>query len=201
MEQRTEEWFKARLGRVTASRIADVCAKTKTGPSASRASYMAQLIAEALTGNPPEPFTNAAIEWGVEHEAEARDAYSAKTGELVEEVGFIQHPTLQAGASPDGYVNEGLIEIKCPNTQTHLDYIYDGKPPTKYVQQMQFQMACTGRPWCDFVSYDPRLPENLRLLIIRVPRDDRMIADMESAVTEFINEMNAKLEKLKEIKL
>lgn len=201
MEQRTEEWFKARLGRVTASRIADVCAKTKTGPSASRASYMAQLIAETLTGNPPEPFTNAAIEWGVEHEAEARDAYSAKTGELVEEVGFIQHPTLQAGASPDGYVNEGLIEIKCPNTQTHLDYIYDGKPPTKYVQQMQFQMACTGRPWCDFVSYDPRLPENLRLLIIRVPRDDKMIADMESAVTEFINEMNAKLEKLKEIKL
>lgn len=201
MEQRTEEWFKARLGRVTASRIADICAKTKTGYGASRASYMAQLIAEALTGRPPEPFTNAAIEWGIEHEDEARNAYSAKTGELVEEVGFIQHPFLQAGASPDGYVNEGLIEIKCPNTQTHLDYIYDGKPPTKYVQQMQFQMACTGRPWCDFVSYDPRLPDNLRLLIVRVPRDNGMIAEMEATVSEFILEMNAKIEKLKETKL
>lgn len=201
MEQRTEEWFKARLGRVTASRIADVCARTKTGYGATRASYMAQLIAETLTGQPPEPFTNAAMEWGIAHEAEARDAYSAKTGELVEETGFVPHPTLHAGASPDGLVGEGLVEIKCPNTQTHLDYIYDGKPPTKYIQQMQFQMACTGRSFCHFVSYDPRLPENLRLLIIRVPRDDQMIAEMERAVAEFLSEMNAKIEKLKELKL
>lgn len=201
MEQRSPEWFAARLGRVTASRIADVCAKTKTGYSASRASYMAQLIAETLTGQPQESFTNAAMEWGVAHEAEARDAYSAKTGELVEEVGFVQHPHLHAGASPDGLVGEGLIEIKCPNTQTHLDYIYDGKPPTKYIQQMQFQMACTGRPWCDFVSWDLRLPENLRLFIVRVPRDNGMIAEMEGAVREFLLEMDGKIQKLKEMKL
>jgi putative phage-type endonuclease len=202
MDQRTPEWFAARLGRVTASRIADVCAKTKVGYGASRSAYLNQLVAEILSGQPQESFTNAAMQWGIDHEAEARDAYSARTGEIVTEVGFVPHQTLQAGASPDGLIGDtGLVEIKCPNTQTHLEYVESRKPPMKYLQQMQFQMACTGRQWCDFVSYDPRLPDNLKLLIVRIQRDDGMIAEIEGIVSEFMMEVNAKVEKLKELKL
>ena len=201
MEQRTDEWFAARCGKVTASRIADVCAKTKTGYGASRASYMAQLVAEQLTGKPTEGYTNAAMQWGTEQEPAARNAYSARVGELVEECGFVPHATLNAGASPDGLVGEGLVEIKCPNTLTHLDTIYDQQIPSKYGLQMQFQMACTNRPWCDFASFDPRLPENLQLYIKRVPRDETTIAMIEKEVAQFIAELDAKVKHLKEIQL
>lgn len=202
MDQRSPEWFEARLGRVTSSRIADVCAKTKVGYGASRSAYLNQLVAEILSGRPQESFTNAAMQWGIDHEAEARDAYSARTGEIVTEVGFVPHQTLQAGASPDGLVGDtGLVEIKCPNTQTHLEYVESRKPPMKYLQQMQFQMACTGRHFVDWVSYDPRLPDNLKLLIVRIPRDDGMIAEIEGIVSEFMMEVTAKVEKLKELKL
>lgn len=202
MEQRTEEWFAARCGKVTASRVADVIAKTKTGYSASRANYLADLVVERLTGKPAATFSNAAMEWGVEQEPAARAAYSAKTGILVEEVGFIDHPTVaMSGASPDGFAEEGLVEIKCPNTATHLEYILDGKPPQKYITQMQWQMACTGRPWCDFVSYDPRLPERLQLLVVRVPRDDEYIAMLETEVTKFLAELDDKLNQLEKVTL
>jgi putative phage-type endonuclease len=197
-----EAWLQARLGKVTASRVADVVAKTKTGYGASRDNYMAQLICERLTGKPTEGFSNAVMEWGTEQEPHARAAYSAKTGELVEEVGFIPHHDIPgSGASPDGFVGEGLIEIKCPNTATHLEYVLSGKPPEKYVTQMQWQMAVTGAPWCDFVSYDPRLPEHLQLLIVRVPRDDKRIAELEAEVRKFLAELEEKLAKLKEISL
>jgi putative phage-type endonuclease len=202
MEQRTDEWFAARLGKVTASRVADVVAKTKTGYSASRENYMADLIVERLTGQKESSFSNAAMEWGIEQEPNARAAYSARTGELVEEVGFIDHPAITgAGASPDGLVGEGCVEFKCPNTSTMLEYILDGKPPQKYVTQMQWQMACTRRPWCDFVSYDPRLPEHLQLLIVRVPRDDKRIAELETEVRKFLIELDDKVTKLQELKL
>jgi putative phage-type endonuclease len=202
MEQRTEEWFAARCGKVTASRVADVIAKTKTGYSASRANYLADLVVERLTGKPAASFSNAAMEWGTEQEPHARAAYSAKTGILVEEVGFIDHPTVSlSGASPDGYAEEGLVEIKCPNTATHLDQILDGKPPQKYITQMQWQMACTGRPWCDFVSYDPRLPERLQLLVVRVPRDDEYIAMLETEVTKFLSELDVKINELEKVQL
>jgi len=201
MEQRTDEWFTARLGKVTASRVADVVAKTKTGYSASRENYMADLIVERLTGQKASSFSNAAMDWGVEQEPNARAAYSARTGELVEEVGFIDHPTIpMSGASPDGLVGEGCVEYKAPNTATHLDYLLAGKPPEKYVTQMQWQMACTQRPWADFVSYDPRLPEHLQLLIVRVPRDDKRIAELETEVRKFLIELDDKLAKLKELK-
>ena len=201
MEQRTEEWFAARLGKVTASRVADVVAKTKSGYSASRENYMAQLICERLTGKPTEGFSNAAMEWGTQTEPQARAAYSAKTGELVEEVGFIDHPAITgSGASPDGLVGEGCVEFKCPNTATHLEYLLVGKPPEKYVTQMQWQMACTGAAWCDFVSYDPRLPEHLQMLIVRVPRDDKRIAELEGEVRKFLAELDDKLAKLRELK-
>ena len=202
MEQRTDEWHQARLGKVTASRVADVIAKTAKGYGASRENYMAQLICERLTGKPTEGFSSAAMEWGTQTEPQARAAYSARTGELVSEVGFMQHPSIEgAGASPDGIVGEGLIEIKCPNTATHLEYVLAGKPPEKYVTQMLWQMACTGAAWCDFASYDPRLPEHLQLLIVRVPRNEFRIAELEDEVRKFLAELDEKVAKLKEIKL
>lgn len=201
MEQRTE-WFAARCGKVTASRVADVIAKTKSGYGAGRANYMADLVVERLTGQKAQGFSNAAMEWGTEQEPNARAAYSAKTGILVEEVGFIDHPTVaMSGASPDGFAEEGLVEIKCPNTATHLEYILDGKSPQKYVTQMQWQMACTNRPWCDFVSFDPRLPERLQLLVVRVPRDDEYIAMLETEVTKFLAELDEKLNQLEKVTL
>jgi putative phage-type endonuclease len=201
MQQRTTEWRQARLAKVSASRVADVIAKTKTGYGASRANLMADLIVERLTGQPASTFSNAAMEWGTEQEPHARAAYSARTGELVEEVGFIQHPRLEhAGASPDGLVNdEGLVEFKCPATSTHLDTLLAGEVPTKHIPQIQFQMACTGRKWCDFVSYDPRLPEHLRMFVKRVERDDKYITTLEGEVKTFLAELNEKLEKLQEL--
>jgi putative phage-type endonuclease len=202
MEQRTDEWFAARIGKVTASRVADVIAKTKSGYGAGRANYLADLVVERLTGQKEQGFSNAAMEWGTEQEPHARAAYSAKTGILVEEVGFIDHPTVaMSGASPDGFAEEGLIEVKCPNTSTMLECILDGKPPQKYVTQMQWQMACTGRPWCDFVSFDPRLPERLQLLVVRVLRDDDYIAMLETEVKKFLAELDDKLNKLEKVSL
>ena len=202
MEQRTDEWFAARIGKVTASRVADVIAKTKSGYGAGRANYLADLVVERLTGQKAQGFSNAAMEWGTQTEPQARAAYSAKTGILVEEVGFIDHPTVaMSGASPDGFAEEGLIEVKCPNTSTMLEYILDGKPPQKYVTQMQWQMACTGRPWCDFVSFDPRLPERLQLLVVRVPRDDDYIAMLEAEVKKFLAELDDNLNKLEKVSL
>jgi putative phage-type endonuclease len=202
MEQRTDDWFQARLGKVTASRVADVVAKTKSGYSASRDNYMADLIVERLTGQKASSFSNAAMEWGTEQEPNARAAYSARTGELVEEVGFIDHPTIAlSGASPDGLVSEGIVEFKCANTATHLEYLLAGKPPEKYVTQMQWQMACTGRPWCDFVSYDPRLPEHLQMLTVRIPRNEVRIIELEDEVRKFLAELDDKVKKLQELKL
>jgi len=202
MEQRTDDWFAARLGKVTASRVADVIAKTKTGYGAGRANYAADLVVERLTNQKASSFTNAAMEWGTEQEPNAKAAYAAKTGILVEDVGFIDHPTVaMSGASPDGFAEDGLVEIKCPNTATHLEYIFDGKPPQKYITQMQWQMACAGKPWCDFVSYDPRLPERLQLLVVRVPRDDDYIKMLEQEVTTFLQELDDKLNKLEKVTL
>ena len=201
MEQRTTEWHTARLGKVTASRVADVIAKTKTGYGASRANLMADLIVERLTGQPASTFSNAHMEWGTEQEPHARAAYSARTGELVEEVGFVDHPSVaNSGASPDGLVgDEGLVEFKCPATSTHLDTLLAGEVPSKYIAQMQWQMACTGRKWCDFCSYDPRLPEHLRMFVKRVPRDDEYIKTLETEVAKFLAELDEKLKQLENL--
>ena len=202
MEQRTDEWFAARIGKVTASRVADVIAKTKSGQSASRANYAADLVVERLTGQKASSFSNAAMEWGTQTEPQAKAAYAAKTGILVEDVGFIDHPTIaMSGASPDGFAEDGLIEVKCPNTATHLEYVLAELPPLKYFTQMQWQMACTNRPWCDFVSFDPRLPERLQLLVVRVPRDDDYIKMLEQEVTIFLRELDDKFNKLQKVTL
>lgn len=198
IEQGTPEWFAQRLGRVTASRIADIMAKTKTGVSASRGNYLAQLVAERLTGQAAESFKNGAMQHGTETEPQARMVYEAETGQIVTEVAMIQHPTIEmSGASPDGLVGvDGLVEIKCPNTSTHIASLLSDKVPSGYIPQMQWQMACTGRQWCDFVSYDPRLPEDMQLLIRRVPRDDTLIAEYEVEVVKFLNEVQETVDKL-----
>lgn len=195
MEQGSDAWHAVRCGRVTASRVADVIARTKTGWGASRANYMAELICERLTGASAEKFTNAAMQWGTEKEPEARAAYEFQFNCDVEQVGFVHHPSIaMSGASPDGLVGtDGMIEIKAPNTSTHLDTLLGQKVPEKYVTQCQFQMACTGRKWVDFVSYDPRLPQHMQMFVKRIERDDKAIAEMEQMVRDFLGELDAKI--------
>jgi putative phage-type endonuclease len=197
--QGSPEWHKIRCGKVTASRIADLCAKTKSGYGASRANYMAQLVAERLTGVVSESYTNAAMQWGIDTEAEARVNYEFMTNATVEETGFVLHPTVgHAGASPDGLVGDyGLVEIKCPTTSTHIETLLGATVPGKYVLQIQWQLACSGRAWCDFVSYDPRLPESMRLFISRVERDDKRIAELETEVVDFLNELRLTVHRLR----
>lgn len=201
MEQRTDEWFAARLGKVTASRIADVCARTKTGWGASRKNYLAELVAERLTGARADGFVSAAMQWGTEMEPEARAAYEFYRDATVASAGFIPHPTIaDSGASPDGLVGkDGLVEVKCPGTSTHIDTLLGATVPEKYILQMQWQMACTGRQWCDFVSYDPRLPESMRMFCDRVHRDDDQIVTLESVVIEFLAELQRTVDHLQRI--
>jgi len=191
--QGSPEWHALRIGKVTASRVADVLSKAKTGESASRRNLRTELIVERLTGKKTEGFTNAAMEWGVETEPLARAAYEVATGNLVDQVAFVDHPTIKwFGCSPDGLVgDDGLVEIKCPQSTTHLEYLEADQPPKKYIPQMMAQMACTGRKWCDFVSFDPRLPDGLQLFIVRVNADDKYILAMENEVTEFLAEVEA----------
>jgi putative phage-type endonuclease len=202
IEQRSDEWFAARIGKVTASRVADVLAKTKTGYSTTRDNYMAQLVCERLTGQKSESFTNAAMQHGTETEPLARISYEVAQNVLVDEVGFVPHPSIiMAGASPDGLVgDDGLLEIKCPNTATHIETLLSQTVPGKYNTQMQFQMACTGRQWCDFVSFDNRLPVELQLFVKRVPRDNMYIRLMEEEIVKFLNELDIKIAQLMEIK-
>lgn len=197
--QNSPEWFAARLGKVTASRVADVIAKTKTGWGAGRANYQAELIAERLTGVTATSYTNAAMQWGVDHEPEARAAYEFRTDSEVTLIGFADHPTIgMTGASPDGLVgDDGLVELKCPNTATHIDTLLSSFIPAKYVTQMMWQIACTKRNWCDFVSYDPRLPEAMRLFRHRIVRDDALIASLENDVIAFLAETDKKVAELR----
>ena len=199
MIQGTEEWLAARLGKVTASRMDDVMARTKTGYGASRANYMAQLIVERLTGKVAESYTNAAMAWGTETEPAARAAYEFVTELEVIETGFVLHPTVpESGASPDGLVGvDGLVEIKCPNSATHIETLLTKTIPGKYQKQMLWQMVCTGRIWCDYVSFDPRMPEHLRLFVQRMAYDVEKVKSMESEALVFLAEMHAKLDKLK----
>jgi len=203
IEQRSDAWFQARLGKVTASRVADVIAKTKSGYSASRDNYMAQLICERLTGQQGESFTNAAMTWGTETEPLARSAFEAYADVMVEEVGFVPHPLIEmSGASPDGLVGlVGMLEIKCPNTATHIDTLLSQVVPGKYITQMQWQMRCCERQWCEFVSFDPRLPQELQLFVKRVEFDPEYVAMLEKEVIQFLAELDDKMNKLTNLKV
>jgi len=205
VEQGSPEWFAARMGNVSASRVADIIAKTKSGYSASRENYLTELVLERF-GVKEESFTNAAMEWGTQQEPFARVAYEIKNDVLVQQVGYVVHNDIdRAGASPDGLVlDDGLLEIKCPNTKTHFEYLLNGKPPQKYITQMAWQMACTNRDYCDFVSFDPRAPEGLQYFEYRYFRDNDYIAMLESEVEDFLKEvetrfnlLNKKLEEMK----
>lgn len=199
--QGSPEWLALRVGKVTASRVADLMAKTKTGWGASRANYMAELIVERLTGLAAPSFMNDAMRWGTDTEPHARAAYAEKMGCEVFEVGFVDHPEIaMSGASPDGFVgDDGLIEIKCPQSATHLDTLLSGAVPAKYLCQMQWQMACTGREWCDFASFDPRMPPAMRLFVARVPRDVSHILELEHEVSGFLRELDGKVSRLREL--
>lgn len=198
IEQGSPEWKALRLGKLTASRMADVLATTKTGMSASRKNYLAQLVAERLTGEIGECFTNGAMAWGNEHEPLARAEYEIMKDTFVEQVPFVDHPHIDmCGASPDGLAgDEGLVEIKCPNTATHIDYLLSKKPPAKYIPQMALQLACTGRKWCDFVSYDPRMPEKHRLFVVRFIPDTDYLQKIEAEAELFLNEVDTTVKQL-----
>jgi putative phage-type endonuclease len=202
MEQRSEEWFAARCGKVTASRVADIIARTKTGPSASRENYLAQLVCERMTGKPAESYSNAAMAWGTEQEPFARAAYESVKDVLVEEVGFVPHPSFsEAGASPDGLVGEfGLVEIKCPNTATHIQTLLEQKVPEKYITQMQWQMACTQRHWCDYVSFDPLMAEGLQLFIKRIEFDPVFVGKLDKEIINFLLDLEDKITQLNKLK-
>jgi len=191
-EQGTDAWLSERAGKVTASRIADVMAKTKSGYGASRETYMGDLAAEMLTGVPKQGFTNAAMQWGTETEPQARAMYEFQTGRTVVETGFVPHPTIEGtGASPDGLVDDsGLVEIKCPNTVTHIKTLRGAAIDRKYILQMHWQMICTGREWCDFASFDPRLPDEMQLHVERVHLDAELAEEITAEVTVFLNELN-----------
>jgi putative phage-type endonuclease len=194
VEQGTPEWHELRRGKVTASRVADILAKTKTGPSASRQNYLIELALQIVTKTIQPSYTNDAMAWGTATEPQARVAYEVATNNFVDQVAFIDHPSIEGfGCSPDGIVGEGLIEIKCPSSSTHWEYFKSKEPPKKYFIQMQAQMAVTGAKWCDFVSFDPRMPERSQLLIVHVPRDAEFILYMETEIKQFLKEVQTEV--------
>lgn len=202
IEQGTEQWHAMRLGKATASRIADIIAKGRSGAEAkSRLNYRAELVVERLTQTPTEGFTSGPMQWGTDNEPLARVAYEFRHNVEVVQAAFIDHPSIEmTGASPDGLVgDDGLVEIKCPNTATHIATLRGGKIDARYQTQMQWQMACTGRAWCDFVSYDPRMPEALQMHVQRVQRDQDRIDELEAAVSAFLSEVDEEMKALSQL--
>jgi len=200
-DQRTEDWYAARLGKATASRFKDVIAALKSGaPAQAQRDYLTELVVERLTQQPIQRYTTAAMTWGTEQEPAARAAYERATGRIVEETGFVCHDTLMAGCSPDGLVDwDGLIEIKCPwSTAVHIETLLNGMP-TDHTPQVQGQMWITGREWCDFVSFDPRMPEALQLHVQRIQRDPSFIADLEARITSFLQQVGTQVEALRRL--
>lgn len=201
VEQGSDLWKQLRLGHVTASNIAEIMSKGKGNAEAiGRYKYKVRLVAERLTGVGAESFTNAAMEWGSEQEQFAAIEYEAAKGVFVEKTGFWPDPEIKwLGVSPDRLVgDDGLVEFKCPNTTTHLSYLFDNKVPSEYFKQIQCQLWVTGRKWCDFVSYDPRLPKRNQMLIIKVERDEEFIAEMKAEVEKFLAEVESLIIKLEE---
>lgn len=190
--QGTDDWFEARRGCVTASRMADLTDRLKSGaPGAKRTNYMGQLLAERLTGLVTTSYKSTAMRHGTDTEPEARKHYAFFTNAEVSEAGYVPHPFIaEAGASPDSFVgDDGLLEIKCPDTKNHADVLLTEEIPEQYLSQCHWQMACTGRKWVDFVSFDPRMPGWGMVFIKRLERDDAIIAALEKDVTEFLVEL------------
>lgn len=203
IEQGTHAWKMLRLGKVTASRIADLTARTKSGWGAGRANYMADIVCERLTGKATEGFRSSDMDYGNQTEDEARAAYCFFRNAKINEAAFIDHPTIKmAGASPDGLIDvDGLFEVKCPKPATHIATLEGKSIKGVYLKQMQWQMACTGRQWCDFVSYNNDLPEHIQLSIRRVNRDEEMISELENFVIDFLNEVEGKIRYLETLEV
>lgn len=200
VEQGSDEWKRLRLGHVTASNVADVMAKGKGGEATTRYKYKMRLVAERMTGASPESYSNSAMEWGIEQERFACMAYEERFEIFLDKTGFWYHPNIQwLGVSPDRLVgDDGLVEVKCPNTTTHLDYIFANKVPAEYYKQIQCQLWVTNRKWCDFISFDPRLPKRNQLFVIRANRDEELIKEMETEVIKFLAEVEDLIIKLGE---
>lgn len=199
-EQRSPEWFAARLGRLTGSRAGDMLATIKSGEAAARRDYRMQLACERLTGQLQEDvFVNAAMQRGIECEPLAFAAYEAKTGQVVQRSGFIAHTEHMAGCSLDGHIGEmeGLIECKCPKSATHLKYLKAGVVPPEHLPQILHNLWITGAAWCDFVSFDDRFPEALQVFIVRCERDARAIADYEQKALAFLAEVDVECQAIR----
>ncbi len=202
MEQRTAEWFQARLGKVTASNVYNIISKTAKGlPTSKYEDYKIKLMTERLTGETSQSYTTSAMQWGIEHEDDALKEYAFIYDTEVTRCGFIQHPTMEmAGASPDGFVGEdGLVEIKCPQSANHLRFFMDGNIKPEYIAQIQFQMACTGRKWCHFISYNPNFvgrSTRLRMKIKRILRDEKHIEEINKAVETFLAEIDQDMKQI-----
>lgn len=198
VEQGTPEWMALRCGKATASRIADIIRRTTNGVSKSRERYMGELVAERLTGQPTQTFKSADMEWGNDTEDEAESAYAFYTNSEITRIAFVDHPRIRmSGASPDRLVgDDGLLEIKCPASHTHIATLLGAKIDPDYLTQMQWQLACTERQWCDWVSYDPRLPPDMRLFVARIQRDPIRIAELERAVRVFLGEVDGTVSQL-----
>jgi hypothetical protein len=210
-DQRSEDWYAARLGKATASRFKDAIATKKQtekqkkdnlpgDPMQAQLDYLTELVVERLTQQPVQRYATAAMQWGTEQEPAARAAYERVTGISVEETGFVAHDVLLAGCSPDGLVDwDGLVEIKCPwNTAVHIETLLNGMPD-EHIPQLQGQMWITGRQWCDFVSYDPRMPAELQLHVQRIQRDPSFIADLEARITSFLQQVGTQVEALRRL--
>lgn len=197
--QGSAEWLEVRRGKITASRIADVLAVLKKGgEGADRRNYRIEQIAERLSGRSEDHYVSPEMEWGTEFEPIARSAYEIATESMVDTVGFVLHPTFDfAGSSPDGLVgDDGGLELKCPKTTTHIKWLMDGKVPEEHQAQCLWHMTCCERKWWDFMSFDPRLPDGLKIFIARMERDDERIAAIESEVARFNDEVEATIAQL-----
>jgi predicted phage-related endonuclease len=203
LEQGSPEWLEFKIGKVGASKIADITAKLRDGRyGASRATYLGELIAEQLTGVAADSYKSAAMQWGNDCEPLARSTYQFRRMVAIERVGCVLHPLIEGTlCSPDGLIaGDGMVEFKCPNTNTHVDFILGAAIPDRYLQQMQWQMACTGRLWCDYVSFDPRLPEDLRMWVERVERDNKRIGQLEAEVQGFLQDLAHQITSLNKLR-
>jgi hypothetical protein len=191
--QRSPEWFAARVGRLTGSVASDMLATIKSGEAAARRDLRTKLVVERLTGQSQEDgFVNAAMTWGIEHEADAFAAYEAHSGSVVRRTGFLCADGLMVGCSLDGDVDGfgGIMELKCPKSATHLGYLKDGKVPANHLPQIWHNLWVTGAEWCDFASYDPRFPEGLRLFVCRVPRVEIDVLAYSKQAEKFLAEVD-----------
>lgn len=199
VEQRSPEWLALRAGKLTGSCAKDMLAEIKSGEAAARRDLRYKLVAERLNGQSQEDsYVNAAMQWGIDHEADAIQAYEAATGNLVEPIGFCEHDALAVGTSPDGFVGaDGIVSIKCPKTATHVSYLRSSKEPAEHAAQNTHELWLTGRAWIDFVSFDPRLPEGLQLVVLRVTRKAAELDAYQAKALAFLNEVDVEVQALR----